>query len=148
MAEEVRFFLRIGLFAGFIGVVYWFLSYEIAGSVMLVALFAGASFFMLAMVVLGHAARPERRPEGRAGQRGPLAWLDRVVGFDEPAEETTRSSLELAEDVVPPASIWPLLVALASALVGLGLLFGGWLWVPGVALALLSAAGWITQLEP
>lgn len=148
MAEEVRFFLRTALYAGLISVVYWFLSYEIAGSVMLVSLFAGATFFVVVLALLLRASRSEMPSKKRSGLRGALGMMERVMGFDEPATESTRGPLEVAEEPMCQGSIWPLLVALAAALVGLGLLFGGWLWVPGAILATVAAGGWVTQLEP
>lgn len=59
----------------------------------------------------------------------------------------TGPALEIEEEPVVTVSPWPLLVAAAAMLIGLGLLYGPWLWIPGAALAGGSAYGWITQTD-
>lgn len=143
MAEEVRFFLRTALYTVAITIVYWFVSYEIAGSVLLLTLGLSAIFFVFAGAVMIHHNRrevvPDRTKSGNA--------ITRTVGFEEEASETVTPPLSFEEEAVPTSSIWPLLTAVAALLMGLGLIYGGWLWAPGVVLATVALWGWVTQLD-
>src|SRR5207249_10190644 len=84
LAEELRFFLRTAAYTAVIGVLYWIVSYEWAGSVMLafVAVATG-----LVVVVFFTAVRATRGP--LADDRDGALWrtglaLARLVGFAEP----------------------------------------------------------------
>ncbi|HYP22830.1 MAG TPA: hypothetical protein VEV43_04595 [Actinomycetota bacterium] len=115
MPEELRGPAGVALYVAVATVVYWLVSDEIAGTLLLVFLFVAA----VALVLLGLALR---RP-----------------GVD--------PALEIEEEPVVTVSPWPLLGAAAAMLVGLGLLYGPWLWIPGAALGAGSAYGWITQTD-
>lgn len=130
MAEELRFFLRSALFTILIGTIYWFLSYEEAGSILLAGVVASSAFFVL---VVGAAVRATR-----SGRKTPPSLL----GFAEGPEDRP---LLLHEDAFPSASAWPIVGSVAATLVGLGLIYGGWLWIPGAGLALAGAWGWLTE---
>lgn len=132
MAEEVRFFIRVALFTVVIGTIYWFVSYDHAGTILLAGIVASAIFFIVPIVGAVHAVR-----------RGPKN-LKGVIGF----EETDRDDpLVLAEDTFPSASAWPFFSAFAGLLVAAGLVYGPWLWIPGAALGLACTWGWLTELE-
>ena len=60
MPEELRFLLRSALYSVVIGVVYWFVSYEWAGTVLLVG---AASRPASCVVVVGTVARTRSAPE-------------------------------------------------------------------------------------
>jgi vacuolar-type H+-ATPase subunit I/STV1 len=138
MAEEFRFFLRTAVWVVIAGVVYWLLSYELSGTILLGALLVA----ILAFVGVGLAlaqARPV--PEGS----GPRAWLNRVIGFHERPD--APAPLEAGAELVPLSSASPVISAAAIVLVGLGLIFGSWLIVPGVVLLVVGGIGWLTQLD-
>ncbi len=135
MSEEVRFFLRIALYTFLIATIYWFVSYEHAGTTLLVFLGAAAVFF--ASFVLLKSERKEVK-----GGRGPLGFLKRTLGFDEP--DDAQGPLATEEEAVD-ATIWPLGAALGATLVALGLVFGPWLWIPGLGLTIASATAWLTD---
>jgi hypothetical protein len=143
MAEELRFFLRTGLYALVISIVYWFLSYEVAGTLLLVFLVVGSAIFVVSMIVTVKGAR-------YFSVDAPLGWIGRVVvglvGFDRPHRPGPQP-LELEEDPLPEASIWPICAAGAAVLVAMGLIFGAWFWIPGVALGCTVVGGWATQLR-
>ena len=143
MAEEVRFFLRTSLYTIGITVVYWFLSYEIAGSVLLLSLGLSAIFFVVAGIVMIRHTRREVVPDGTESGNP----IKRFVGFDEEASETITPPLGFEDEAIPTSSIWPFLTAVAALLMGLGLIFGAWLWAPGVMLATVALWGWVTQLQ-
>jgi hypothetical protein len=130
MAEELRFFVRIALFTILISTIYWFVSYEEAGTALLVGVIVSCAVFVGIIAV---SVRASRR-----GGRGPNALL----GF---ADTEPESPLLLEEDVFPAASAWPAIASLAAVLVGLGLIYGAWLWIPGAALALACAWGWVLE---
>ena len=52
MAEEIAVFARSAVYFGAIGAIYWFLTYEVAGSVLLVGS-ALASAFVAVVLRLG-----------------------------------------------------------------------------------------------
>jgi hypothetical protein len=143
VAEEVRFFLRTALYTIGITIVYWFISYEIAGSVLLLSLGLSAIFFVFAGAVMIHHNRREVVPD-RTKSGNPIK---RTVGFEEEASETVTPPLSFEEEAVPTSSIWPLVAAVGALGMGLGLVYGGWLWAPGVMLATVAVWGWVTQLN-
>jgi hypothetical protein len=152
VVEELRFFLRTGIFAGVIGVIYWFVSYEEAGTVLLTFIVVAAVFFVgAAAVSLRPKSHVELIPDRKARSGvGRLAGVfDRYLLYEDdqdPGGEPLEAPLALDEDAFPESSIWPLAAGFAALLIGLGLVYGAWLWVPGLALGASSAYGWVTQL--
>ena len=142
MAEEIRFFLRTAIYTLTITVIYWFLSYEIAGSALLLSLGMAAIFFVVVGFVMIRHARDDPIPDDTR----PANFVQRTLGFDEPEGETVRPPLALEDDMIPSSSIWPLASAIAALLLGLGLIYGGWMWGPGIAIATVALWGWVTQL--
>jgi len=142
VAEEVRFFLRTAIYTLTITVIYWFLSYEIAGSTLLLSLGLAAIFFVVVGVVMIRHAKEDPAP----GDARPGNVVQRTLGFDEPEGEGVRAPLALEDDMMPSSSIWPLTTAIAALLLGLGLIYGGWMWGPGAGLATVALWGWVTQL--
>jgi hypothetical protein len=139
--EEPRFFIRIALFASVAGTVYWFASYdERAGSLLFLFLAVATLFFAIVATGIGHSNRVGPPPSG-----GPLSALDRLLGFGGGPDDD-RPPLELEVEPVAPASTWPVFAALSLLLIGLGLIYGAWFWLPGIALAAGSAWGWTTEL--
>jgi hypothetical protein len=142
MAEEPRFFVRIALYVVVAGTIYWYVSYERAGSLLFAFLAGGA------LLVAAGAGRIVRA--GRSGERsrdGLLAALDRTVGFGSHPGDESAGPLDIEPEPVPPRSSWPALGAAAFLLVGLGLLYGAWFWLPGAVLAAVAAWGWTTELS-
>lgn len=147
MAEELRFFLRIALFAGPAAVVYWFVSYEIAGTILLGALTLAVLLFLATTAVLVREARDDIVPDGSGAVLKAAGVTQRLVGFEEDSKPAAGSPLESEEEPVAHTSAWPVLTASSLALIGLGLLFGPWFWGPGLAIAVLVVWGWSTQLR-
>ena len=147
MAEELRFFLRIGLFIVGVLVAYWLLSYEPAGSALLL-------FLALALLVFSAWVALQRprawRDALRVPGRSPLTRAGRsmvaVLGLpDGPRDDD--APLEAGAEPLPPSSVWPFLAGLAVLLVSLGLVYGPWLALPGIVLGGAAAWGWLTQLD-
>ena len=107
-----------------VGVVYWFLSYEQAGSLLLVFL-AGAS------ALLGWYLG--RRPVTAAGGPGDRADAgpDDAVGQD--------------LGVFDAASIWPVVLAVGAMLLGTGAIFGSGVLLVGAIVTVLAVVGLVAQ---
>ena len=151
MVEELRFFLRIAVYLVVIAAIYWFVSYEVTGTVLLLFGAAATGFFVVAARVSFQPKTPvdlTPRPP-RTGLRRMVGVVGRYFAFDaehDLGEEPAEAPLALEEEGFPEASIWPLAAALAALLLGLGLVFGPWLWIPGLVLGAASTWGWLTQL--
>lgn len=125
MSEEARIFLRTAIYAVGIAAVYWFVSYEVAGTELLLILGLAASV-LTAMLPGRKRVRP----------------ID-VATFS----DSEDPALEIEEVPLPVLSLQPLLVALGAAAVTLGLVFGAWLWLPGALILVGAAMRWLTELD-
>ncbi len=147
MAEELRFFLRTGIYAGVIAAIYWFASYDPvqdtydwAGTALLVAAALAGLVVVAVMAVFSRRAL-----HGRPGST--LAVLGRWLGLADPGGVADEAPLATGLDPIPRASVWPLMGGLSATLIGLGLVYGPWLWLPGIALLAWTAWSWVTQLR-
>jgi hypothetical protein len=143
--EEVRFFLRTGLFALVVSIVYWFVSYEVAGTFMLAFIVVAVLLFIAPIATMAQVARRAQAASESSALRRAVGTVDRVLGFDERPPMDSRA-LEIDEEPAVASSMWPLAGALAGALIGLGLVYGAWFWIPGLAAAAAVAWGWANQL--
>jgi hypothetical protein len=139
VAEELRLFLRTGVWVVLAGVAYWIVSSEPAGTVLLFFLLVA----ILAFVFVGAAFAPETI-RGLRGSR-PMRLANRLIGFEDRTDEP--APMRSDPGVVPLASAWPVITAAALVVVGLGFIFGTWLLLPGVALLIVGGLGWLTQLD-
>ncbi len=117
MRTSVRFLVLAGLFGVAIGIVYWFVAHERAGTTLLVLM--GVAPMIMAYVV-------QRRT---AGQRFPEDRDDASYA-DDAGDELGHFSA---------GSLWPFVMAV-GVLIGLeGFIYGVWLLVSG-----LLIFGWAT----
>jgi hypothetical protein len=122
---EARVFLGVTAFFVVIGVVYWFVSYEEAGAVMLAAsatmgLVAGGSIWLLSR---NAPVRTEDRDDATIAQgAGPV-------------------------DVFPLHSVWPFAVGLSAALFASGFAFGVWLVLIGGGALAISLIGLVHEVR-
>jgi len=105
-------FAGIGGFFAAITVLYWFTSYEDAGTT------------LLAVSVLFAAL---------------LATFLLLVGWRRPAPPEDRGDADTAEGAgdmgtYPSSSVWPLVIAVGAVATALGVVLSGWLALPGLAL--------------
>jgi Cytochrome c oxidase subunit IV len=129
MREEARLFMRTSVYALIVAIVYWFVSYEVAGTVLLVILGLAAAA-LTAMLPAGGKVKPVRLPI-------------ELATFD----ENENPAFEVEEVPLPTLSAMPLFVAGGSAAIALGLVFGAWLWLPGSLTVLGAAWRWVTELD-
>ena len=126
-ATQARLFGGVGAFVVLIGVVYWFVSYETAGTTLL------ALTAVLALMTAAYVGWPRK---GQSGGDGGGADGGHA---SEPGHDP--------HDGVwfPEASIWPLAIAAGMVLVGNGLLLGRWLLIPAGVFLAWALAGMIRQ---
>ncbi|MEO6577668.1 MAG: hypothetical protein ABIO99_02055 [Candidatus Limnocylindria bacterium] len=139
MAEEFRLFARTALYVGGAALVYWLVSFDAPGTVLLGAL----AVALLAFVAVGIALAPH--DAATRGGSGIVGLVNRYLGFHEWVD--ARPPLEGEPELVPLGSAWPILTAGGMVVAGLGLIFGAWLITPGVGLMVWGGVGWLTQLD-
>jgi cytochrome c oxidase subunit IV len=123
MRTEARVFLGVTVFFVVIGLIYWFTSYEDAGSVML-----GASAVM--GVVAGGAIMVLSRGAPTRAEDDPDATIAEGAG---------------PVDVFPTQSIWPFAVGLSAAVAASGFAFGAWLVLIGSGALTVTLICWILE---
>jgi Cytochrome c oxidase subunit IV len=121
MRVEAIILLFLGLFFGIVGIVYWFWSYEDAGTAMLVGTctlgFLPGSYYYYWHRRMG--ARVEDRDD---------------ASIEEGAGEINS---------FPGTSIWPFVMGMGAFFTVISLVFGIWLIFPGISL-ILTALGGVT----
>lgn len=125
MKFEWKLIVGSSLFLGTVYAVYWFTSYEDAGSVML--LFGGCAYLMLGSFLLVQWRR--RKNHLRAE--------------DDPRAEHSAADLGF----FPSASIWPAGMGLGAIFIALALIWGNWYLVIGLPLMLGSIVGFSVEAE-
>lgn len=120
-ALQARIFGGIAVFMLVIATIYWFMSYEPAGTTFLVVS-AGMTGVPALYLAWPRARRDQPRPPHIEPGHDPHdgVWF-------------------------PEASIWPFAIGGAMVLVANGFLLGRWLLIPALALLVWSIAGMIRQ---
>jgi Cytochrome c oxidase subunit IV len=135
MSDEAALLLRVSVFGLLAGAIYWFLSYEWLGTVALLLLGAGPGFAGLFIV----------RHRGEAGRESRQELLRRFAGLPK-GDPPGPKSLEGEVAVLPGPSIWPFASSVGLAVAASGLIFGLWLVILGLGVALYSGWGWIAAI--
>ena len=112
----------IGLFLIPFAILYWFLSYEAAGTAMLVGI--PLSMLGLAAYLLSQVRGRPPLPEDRAD--GELVEEDEVGVF-------------------PTASIWPAVLGGGMTLTALGFAYSPWLALPGLGVLFFALGGMVLE---
>jgi hypothetical protein len=123
MPEEVGFFGRTAAYGLFIAAVYWFVSYEVAGTVLLAGfgLATGVGFVLL--------LRRHRSGEREAREAGGSLRTDAPFSDESGA--------------VPLRSFAPLELGVGVTILGLGLVFGIWFVILAIVPLAAGSFGWI-----
>ena len=124
MKTEGLLFVILTVFFAVVTPIYWFMSGDPTGTTALVLTFGLG--FLIAFYMLFTARRlPTPRPEDRGD--GEIFEMAGEYGF------------------FSPHSWWPLACASAAAVVFLGLVFGWWLFIIGVAYATFAVLGMVYE---
>ena len=123
MRVEAVVFLGVTAFFASIGTLYWFTSYEDAGTTMLVG--AALLGLLIGMYFFRWSRRIQARPEDR-----PDASLAEAAG-------TTAE--------FPASSIWPFVFGLGATAFATGFVFGVWIFVLGGAIFALGVLGYVAE---
>jgi len=135
LSDEARVFLRMSLFGLITGGAYWFLTYEQAGTVLLVA-FGLASGLAAVAIFAGSRRGRSGVAAGPVHDGVPAAEAREPVGPEaEPLPET---------EPLPEPGWAPLGIAAGIGAVALGAAFGPWLTLAGVLVAILGAWTWLS----
>lgn len=131
MPEELRFLLRSAIYSVFIGIVYWFVSYEWAGSVLLVGTGVATGVLML-------VGWSQLRAHGRHLGGQPWRWV-----LLSPASQPSGMTDETGR--LPGNSAAPLTLGFGLALAGLGLVFGPALIVAAAVPIFVGLRAWLAS---
>jgi Cytochrome c oxidase subunit IV len=121
--NESYVLLFIGGFFGLVSIIYWFLSYEDAGGIMLVGT------FLLGCIPGGYYFWWSRRMPPRP-------------------EDQPDASVEDGAGVVgafPGSSVWPFVLGAAAFFVAAALVFGAWTLAIGFFLAAVAVIGVVVE---
>jgi hypothetical protein len=119
MRVEAIILLFLGVFFGIVGLVYWFWSYEDAGTAMLVGTctlgFLPGSYYFY--------------------------WHRRMGARVEDREDASIAEGAGEINSFPGTSIWPFVLGMGAFLTVVSLVFGIWLIFPGISLILTALVG-------
>ncbi len=133
MADEVKLFGRLSLYALVVGTIYWFVSYEFVGTVMLLGFGLATG---LAFIILFRRDRKVRAARAADGSgTDDHAELDPGPRPDGPFGDESGP--------VPTRSAAPLIVGFGIAVIALGGAFGPWFAITGLVPVLIGAADWL-----
>ena len=119
MRTATKFFLFSALFSLSVAGVYWFLSYERAGSVLL------ASMFLAPLLVASYLFA--------------VAWRLRPPEDQTDADHARAAGVSLGR--FHAESLWPFVFALGSAVALLSLVYGRWLALLGLLVTVVAVMG-------
>ncbi len=123
MKVESLFYLGVTAFFVVIGTIYWFTSYEEAGSVML------AASSLLGLLAGGYLFVQSRKYPPRTADRADATLAEGAGPVDE----------------FPAPSIWPFVLGLGAAVLATGFIFGVWVVLAGAAVFGFGVVGLIRQ---
>jgi Cytochrome c oxidase subunit IV len=119
MRVEAIILLFLGLFFGLVGLVYWFWSYEDAGTAMLVGTctlgFLPGSYYFY--------------------------WHRRMGQRVEDRDDASIAEGAGEINSFPSTSIWPFVLGMGAFLTVISLVFGIWLIFPGISLIITALVG-------
>jgi hypothetical protein len=128
MKVETRLSIFGMTFVGALALIYWFTSYEDAGTTLLAV---GAAMYALltGYLLVQHRRSAGRRPRPEDVEEPPPAEPGTPVGF------------------FPAASVWPAAIGLGAVLAALGLVFGYWFFVIAVIVLLGAIVGYAVEAQ-
>jgi len=129
MRVETELTLFAAAFVAGLAALYWFTSYEQAGTTLLV--FGGTAYaimcgYLFIQAVRWHRSKTSRPEDRKDGQAADGAG---EVGY------------------FPAATVWPAAIGLGAVLVGLGLVFGFWFIVIGAIVLAGAVIGYAVEAQ-
>ena len=127
--QETKFFTFVGVFGLVLAAIYWFLTYELAGTVLLVGFGLGASIIGIALI----RARPPVRTQPERDEGG-IHLPDDPEELESSAGGTGGIDTPFEDESgrLPEATLAPLSLGLGMALALTAIVFGPWLLVAGM----------------
>jgi hypothetical protein len=119
-----RYFVLLFLFASIVGAVYWFITYESVGTVLLLAFACMPA--IIAVFAIRHGSMRERRAEDDA-EADPASEAGEVLG------------------PFPAETVWPIFLVLGTIVTGASLVYGLILVPVGAALLVWSVLGFTRE---
>ncbi len=140
--QETRFFAFIGVFGLVLATIYWFATYELAGTVLLFAFGLAGSVAAVRLIVSrpGRVARAAADAAPLAGAVGP----EDGEGIGGGTGGGDRPFLDEAGRL-PDETLAPLAVGLGVALAMTAIVFGPWLLVAGALPFAWGAWAWLRE---
>jgi hypothetical protein len=144
--QETRFFAFLGVFGLVLAAIYWFLTYEVAGTILLFGFGAGAGLLAIGL----YRSRPGAVAVGVArGVADPPTVASQVAGGDAgdvPGGGTggVDTPFETPLGRLPGETLAPLSLGLGVALSITAVVFGPWLLVAGLVPIAWGAWTWYT----
>lgn len=127
MRYEWKVTMGAAVFLAATGLLYWFTSYENAGTVMLGFSFAAYALLGGFLLMVWHRRKRIPRPE------------------DNPDGTHEDGAGEVA--FFPAASIWPAGIGLGAIFCAVALIYGNWYWVIGLPLIIGAVIGFTVEAE-
>lgn len=137
MADEVKLFGRLSLYALVVGTIYWFVSYELAGTVLLLGFGLATG---LAFIILFRRDRKVRAERALTAGEVPADAASPPPTGDDLAPDGPFGD---ESGPVPTRSAAPLVVGFGLAVIALGVAFGPWFAITGLVPVLIGAADWL-----
>jgi hypothetical protein len=134
MPEEIRFFGRLAVYGVAITAAYWFVSYDVLGTVLQGAFALAATFGGTAIYA---GLRRTRRIEPGAWR--PTRWLPLSP------EGAGAGATDDDPALLPQSSLAPLQVGVGFGLMALGLVYGPWLVALGAAPVIVGGLAWARE---
>ena len=144
--QETRVFLLMAAFGLAVGIVYWFLSYEVAGTILLLGFGAATGVIGVRLIVDPGAARVRRAADTRAVAATDEAAAARQVALDDaPGGGTGGIDRPFADEAgrLPTETIAPFVLGLGIAVAATAAIFGPAPLIVGVLPIAWGAWSWL-----
>ena len=125
LSDEAKVFARMSIFGIVVGGAYWFLTYEVAGTVLLLGFGLAAGLATVANFIRSRRAASDARAAG-----------DEVSGGENDPDE--------AAEPYPEPGWAPLIISLGVGGLALGAAFGPWLTIAGLLVVIAGGASWLS----
>jgi hypothetical protein len=114
LSDEAKVFARMSIFGIVVGGAYWFLTYEVAGTVLLLGFGLAAGLATVANFIRSRRARADEVAQGESAE------------------------------TIPEPGWAPLIISLGIGGLALGAAFGPWLTIAGLLVAIAGGASWLS----